>query len=235
MRNLVRPASLRLQATEQIREAIVVGALGHDTLHSEQTIAATMSISRTPIRESLLQLANEGFVEFIPRRGVRITPCDPAHLAKVFQYRMAIDGFCAELLARTRSREVLRELDAQVARQRKIISRAAWAEWVRANMDFHRVIVASVGNPMMSDAMSSLASHTMRAGYQMIHQNGNKRMKQAFVEHAQIVKAIRDRKSGLARKLAMQHLRRTADALALNQASDQMTARKNEHESGNTI
>src|ERR1700676_1151121 len=78
-----RAASLRAQAIDQIRQAIITGLLEPGSMHSEQAIAAKMSISRTPVREALLQLEREGLVEFVPQRGARIREFDPKHLAEV--------------------------------------------------------------------------------------------------------------------------------------------------------
>src|SRR5215204_1262843 len=64
-----RTPSLRDQALLQLRKAVVVGDLEPGSLHSEQTIAASLGLSRTPIREALLQLVAEGMVAFIPNRG----------------------------------------------------------------------------------------------------------------------------------------------------------------------
>lgn len=211
MRIVAKPQSLRSQAAEQIRDAIVDGTLAADSLHSEQSIALNMGISRTPIREALLQLAGEGLVEFLPQRGVRITSLEADRLEKIFVYRAALDSFCAELLARSRNDKALRELDEQLARQKRIIANEERLEWVRANADFHRVLVDSMENPMMSETMSSLANHTMRIGYQMLHDR--KRMKQAFGEHTQIVDAIRAGDPERARQLALQHLHFTSARL----------------------
>jgi len=78
-----RAMSLRAQAIEQIRQAIITGFLAPGSMHSEQAIAAKMSISRTPVREALLHLEREGLVEFVPQRGARIREFDPKHLAEV--------------------------------------------------------------------------------------------------------------------------------------------------------
>jgi DNA-binding GntR family transcriptional regulator len=145
----------------------VTGKLEPGSMHSEQSIAADMAISRTPIREALLQLASEGLVEFVPQRGVRITEFNAEHLAQVFQFRAAIEGFCAAKLAGQARPDALSRLDAELERQSAIIAADDRLAWVKANMDFHTQIVASAGNKLMVDALASLASHTMCIGYRM--------------------------------------------------------------------
>jgi DNA-binding GntR family transcriptional regulator len=201
---VARQQSLRSQAVDQLRGAIVSGRLEPGSMHSEQSIAADMTISRTPIREALLQLASEGLVEFVPQRGVRITEFNAEHLAQVFQFRAAIEGFCAAKLASQPQPEALTQLDAELERQSAIIGADDRLAWVQANMDFHARIVATAGNRLMVDALASLASHTMRIGYRMNHRR--QRMQESVDEHSAVVEAIRRRDPDRARALASEHL-----------------------------
>ena len=201
---VARQQSLRSQAVDQLRGAIVTGKLEPGSMHSEQSIAADMAISRTPIREALLQLASEGLVEFVPQRGVRITEFNAEHLAQVFQFRAAIEGFCAAKLAGQARPDALSRLDAELERQSAIIAADDRLAWVKANMDFHTQIVASAGNKLMVDALASLASHTMRIGYRMNYRR--QRMKESVDEHSAVVEAIRRRDSERAQALAAEHL-----------------------------
>jgi DNA-binding GntR family transcriptional regulator len=173
-------------------------------MHSEQSIAVDMAISRTPIREALLQLASEGLVEFVPQRGVRITEFNADHLAQVFQFRAAIESFCAAKLASESHPDALTGLDAELERQTAIIGADDRLAWVQANMDFHARIVSSVGNKLMVDALASLASHTMRIGYSMNYRR--QRMQESVYEHSAVVEAIRRRDADRARALASEHL-----------------------------
>jgi DNA-binding GntR family transcriptional regulator len=201
---VARAQSLRSQAIEQIRKAIVAGTLKPGSMHSEQSIAVAMAISRTPIREALLQLSGEGLVEFIPQRGVRITEVDPAHLVQVFEFRAAIEGHCAAQLARKPNPEVLAELEAELDRQRALIRKDDRLAWVQANMDFHTKLVAGSNNRLMLETLAPLASHTMRIGYRMNYRR--QRMEESVDEHSAVVDAIRRRDADRARELASEHL-----------------------------
>jgi DNA-binding GntR family transcriptional regulator len=204
MFSVKREESLRAQAAQQVRDAIVTGKLAPGTMHSEQTIAAEMGISRTPVREALLQLAGEGLVEFVPHRGVRISRLDLAHLVSVLEYRAALESYCAVGLAKNPRAEVLAALDAQIVRQRQIIEAADRLRWVTANMEFHRILVDSLGNRLMSEAFPALAAHTMRIGYRMISRQ--ERMQESVDEHLAVVNAIRHGNVEEARRLAAEHL-----------------------------
>jgi DNA-binding GntR family transcriptional regulator len=199
-----RPLSFRHQALEQLRNAIVVGTLEPGSLHSEQTIAAKLGLSRTPIREALLQLANEGLVNFVPNRGVRIAALNSEHLAHVLQFRAAIEGCGASRMAASRDPQLIARLDAELKRQRAIIKAGDRLVWVTANMDFHMVLAASSENTLMIDAFAPLASHTKRLGYRMNHRA--QRMRESLDEHSAIVDAIRRGDVDRARTMAEEHL-----------------------------
>lgn len=199
-----RAPSLRLQAVEQLRQAIITSALEPGSIHSEQTIATRMSISRTPVREALLQLEREGLVEFIPQRGVRIRELDSEHLAHVFELRAALEGYCAGMLATKQNPEVVVRLENELKRQRAIIDGDDHLAWVLANMDFHAAIVGGIGNQLFNETLSPLATHTMRIGYRMIARR--KRMEESYDEHAGVVDAIRRGDAEKARQRATEHM-----------------------------
>lgn len=204
MEKVKRPISLRDQALEQLRNGIVVGTLEPGSLHSEQTIAARLGLSRTPIREALLQLATEGLVKFEPNRGARIMPLNSEHLAHVLQFRAAIEGCGASRMAATKNVERIAKLDAELKRQRTIIKAGDRLRWVQANMDFHMVLAECSENSLMIEAFAPLASHTKRLGYRM--NSRSQRMRESLDEHSAIVDAIKRGDADRARTMAEEHL-----------------------------
>lgn len=204
MQLVKRNPSLRDQALGQLRKAIVVGDLMPGSMHSEQTIAAKLGLSRTPIREALLQLVAEGMVNFIPNRGAKIAELDPEHLAHVLQFRAAIEGCGASRMAANADPKRLTKLDAELKRQREIIKNGERLLWVEANADFHAILAESSENRLMIEAFAPLASHTKRLGYRMNHRA--QRMKESLDEHSAIVDAIRRGDVDRARTMAEEHL-----------------------------
>jgi DNA-binding transcriptional MocR family regulator len=74
-----------------------VWAPGHQAL--EQEIALQLGMSRTPVREALIRLANEGLVEVIPRRGMRVLPVSPTDMKEIYEILGALESAAAEMLA----------------------------------------------------------------------------------------------------------------------------------------
>jgi len=96
---LKRGDSLKKQVYESIRLAVIQRELKRNVIYSEQWFADQYKISRTPVREALLQLRNEGLIEVLPNRGVYIRQISLQETRDVFQMRSAIEGFCSEYLA----------------------------------------------------------------------------------------------------------------------------------------
>lgn len=95
-----KSVTLKRQAYDAIRTAILQRELSRDQIYSEQWFADELHISRTPVREALLQLRNEGLIDVLPNRGVIIKPVTLKDAENVYQMRAAIEGYCAAYLAR---------------------------------------------------------------------------------------------------------------------------------------
>jgi len=204
MQRVQRTLSLRDKALLQLRKAIVIGRLEPGSLHSEQTIAARLGLSRTPIREALLQLAGEGLIVFLPNRGAQIVDLDAAHLAQVLQFRAAIEGCGASRMAANPNPKRIAKLEAELKRQRAILRSGERLQWVDANTDFHTLLAEASENRLMIEAFGPLASHTKRLGYRMNHRT--QRMQESLDEHSAIVDAIRRGDVDRARTMAEEHL-----------------------------
>lgn len=199
-----RPESLRAQAIAQIGEAIVTGQLAPGSLHSEQSLAADMSISRTPVREALLHLADNDLVEFVRQRGARVTKLAAEMLGDVFEARMAIESYCVFLLAAQPPKELLAALDAALRREQAAIDANDHPRWVEANMEFHTILVRGMENAQLDKTMANLAGHSMRIGYHMIA--SKERMCESLAQHRGIFEAIRAGEQDRARSLVINHL-----------------------------
>ena len=91
-------------AYEQIRRRIldIDWPPGHRAL--EQEVALALGMSRTPVREALMRLQDEGLVEVIPRHGMRVLPVSPNDMREIYQILTALECMAAELLAQSQAR-----------------------------------------------------------------------------------------------------------------------------------
>ena len=87
-------ASLQMQAYEVIKSKIISLECKPNSIISEATLLQELDMSRTPIRESLIKLEQEHFVEIIPKRGILILPLSMADVNMIFDTRLLIEPFC---------------------------------------------------------------------------------------------------------------------------------------------
>jgi DNA-binding GntR family transcriptional regulator len=69
----------------------------------EQALALELGVSRTPVREALIRLHNEGLVEVVPRHGVRVLPVSPVDMAEIYAILTSLESLAAELAAKRKT------------------------------------------------------------------------------------------------------------------------------------
>ena len=118
---------------------------GHRAL--EQEVALALGMSRTPVREALMRLQNEGLVEVIPRHGMRVLPVSPNDMREIYQVLTALECMAAELLASRRpSDEDLKPLVDATKAMDKAIQADDLDAWAAADERFHAHLVDLAGN-----------------------------------------------------------------------------------------
>ncbi len=135
-------SSTRTNATrvqDELREAILTGALEPGERLRAEALAESLRSSRTPVREALLLLAQEGLVEIEPRRGATVRAFDAADLSDLYEVRALVEPHAAELAAR-------RMTTTETARLTEILERStahddsdesSVAAQLRLNDEFH--------------------------------------------------------------------------------------------------
>lgn len=186
-------AKLSDQLRERIEERIVVGEYAPGTRLDEVEIAKAFGVSRTPIREALIQLAAAGLVESRPRRGSVVAEVTPRRLQEMFEVMAELEAVCARLAAERATAEERRALlDAHVACERAMRAKDPDA-FYHVNERFHLALYAACGNGFLRD-QAGLLQRRVRP-YRRLQLRIPGRIKTAFAEHAAVVDAI-DRRDG---------------------------------------
>ena len=92
-------SSLQLEAYNYIKNLILSHKLDANTLYSETKLSKELGISRTPMREALQCLSQDGYITVIPSKGFRIRQLSQKDMKETIQIRCAIEGFCTQCLA----------------------------------------------------------------------------------------------------------------------------------------
>lgn len=176
------------QLGEEIEERIVTGVYPPGMRLDEQELAAAFGVSRTPIREALIQLASIGLVEIRPRRGATVPEMSADRLCEMFEVMAELESMCGRLAAR-------RILPAEQSRLQEAHQACEAARdagkpdlYYQLNEVFHRCIYDASHNGFLAEQATAL--HRRLRPYRRLQLRVRNRMASSFTEHANIVEAI---------------------------------------------
>ncbi|MER2265120.1 GntR family transcriptional regulator [Methylobacterium oxalidis] len=176
----------RLKQT--IEDEIVDGRLPLGARLDEAQLAERFGVSRTPIREALIQLAMTGLVETKPRKGTLVSAPEPQHLLAMFETMAEIEASCGRLAAR----RLVPEDEAALKEALAACARAAEAgdteAYYQENYVFHTVVYRACRNAFLCDQARQL--HRRLAPFRRLQLRARQRLPQSLAEHAAIVDAI---------------------------------------------
>ena len=223
MRQLNTAQPLTTAAYESLRESICTGVLppGERLIQSE--LADRLGVSRLPVHEALQQLRQEGFVIETGRRGLVVSPLEPAFMLQVFELRAALDRTAGRSAARARRPADEARGLAIVERGRKGLASRSLIAIANADHAFHGLIYQIGGNPLITAAAERNWHHVRRAFLTLV--TVTPELAVFWEDHAAILRAVMDGDEDLAGELCRDHsmrsglsysaeLRRRADARA---------------------
>jgi DNA-binding GntR family transcriptional regulator len=198
-------------ARAYLRQLIMQGVLAPGTTLPQVQLAERLGISRTPLREAMRMLQEEGLVEAEPQKRARVPRFDPAHLEAVYTQRVLLEGMGALVTAGRMAAADVADLGrALAAMEAHSISREP-AHWQAVHRGFHLQLICHAGGPYVATAAANM---DFADRYRLLYQRtGRRAWQQAVDEHVTIVAAFRARDAGLAAAELASHLARTALAL----------------------
>jgi DNA-binding GntR family transcriptional regulator len=141
---------LRTQVYEYLREAFRTGDISPGMFISINQLVQELGMSRTPLRDALLQLQTEGFVTFLPQRGIRINELSDQNLVDIYEMLGALDSRALLSVGeRLGSREVSRMKKIN-ERMLQVIDNNGFGNYFKLNTDFHNVYLElSTNQPLL--------------------------------------------------------------------------------------
>lgn len=201
------PSSLREEARRAIRAGVVTGEIRSGEIYSVPSIAERLGVSATPVREALLDLANEGLVEPVRNRGFRIVVLDDQDLDEIFELRTLLEvPAVGRVAGRLDSRQLeiaqtaLAELEA-AAEARDL------ARYLTADQEFHRSLLEPLGNQRLVDLVGRLRDQQRLYGMPDLLHSAS--FLATASEHRRIFDAVSGGDKRLAESLMKKHLRHT--------------------------
>lgn len=185
---------------------------------TEAQLAGETGIGKTPIREALTRLAQEGLVSSIRGHGYEVAPITLGDLQDLFAYRIILEGTAAQLAAGHVSPVDLRRLNELCHAHYMVGDAASEDRYLQANFDFHTKVAEASGNRRLAGAVRQVMEESER----LLHLSDvlKNRTEEVSSEHQGLVDALIAGDGETARKMAVQHIaasqRLVLDALLLS-------------------
>jgi DNA-binding GntR family transcriptional regulator len=199
-------ASLRDQAYAALKQATVeadINTHSGEVRLDERQLSLSLGVSRTPIREAMTLLEQEGLLRTVPRRGIFIVRKTKRQIVEMIEMWAAIESLAARLAT-------LHASDEEIAGLRKMFDdfvNSAPAEHISeysdANIAFHQAIIRLSGSHLMGQTLENLFIHVRAIRRMTISQAD--RASRSIVDHMRIIEALERRDTELAERLVRQH------------------------------
>lgn len=212
----VRPiepdTGLKGRIYERLKQAITtmnIYAENAELRLDERQLSERLATSRTPIREALARLEQEGLVQIVPRKGVYIVRKSKAEILDMITVWAALEGMAARLAARNAG-------DAEIAGLRQMFTtfkngqvQARINEYSDANVRFHQAILTLSKCPLLREMADHLFVHMRSIRARTIGEDN--RANRSIIDHLHIIEAIESRDADLAERLVREHTLNLAD------------------------
>ncbi len=123
---MVSKSPLQVQAYDYLKEMILSGKLDPEVLYSETRMSAEIGISRTPMREAIQCLSQDGYITVVPSKGFMLRRLNEKDMEETIQIRCAIEGFCVHMAAAEidtkKGQKLLKNLENLLGKQEKALS-----------------------------------------------------------------------------------------------------------------
>ncbi|MGV8937409.1 MAG: GntR family transcriptional regulator [Allorhizobium sp.] len=189
---------------DEIENGIVTGEFEPGDRLDETQLATRFGVSRTPIREALMQLSAIGLVEIRPRRGAVVVDPGPHYVFEMFDVMAELEGMAGADAARRHTTEDAGRLRAAHARCRDAALSNDTDSYYYENEIFHHAIYDASHSGFLKE--QCIALHRRLRPYRRLQLRVRNRMKVSLEEHGSIVDAILEGNDELARKLLRSHI-----------------------------
>jgi DNA-binding GntR family transcriptional regulator len=158
LEKLNRPESLAEMAQRELRNAIIEGRLKLGDQLSEIRLSKMLGISKTPVREALMQLRREGLVQIDPQRGTSIFRIEDAEIDQIAGLRRLLETEAARLIFARGREKAVRGMNKVIEAMERAIARADFQSYRRLDADFHMVLIEGAGNPYLVAAYNLISA-----------------------------------------------------------------------------
>ncbi|MFM8707782.1 MAG: GntR family transcriptional regulator [Planctomycetia bacterium] len=206
-------------AYREVRKLLLGGEVRPGQRLSHRSLAKDLGLSRSPVREALLQLEAEGIIEHRPQSGVYLREVNPQELAELYDMRELIEPYAAERAARLASPSQLEQLRAVCDDIAAIARQPGLVQWLESaknrrrlsmlDIEFHAVILAAAQNRVARHFFENAQIISLVVSWNHLQTEPGilaKRVVPTAKQHRDIYEAIQKRDAVRARNLMRSHI-----------------------------
>lgn len=196
---------------EALRLAIIRGELVPGRLYSVVELAETFGLSRTPVREALIELASRGMIRFERNRGLRVLSTSAHDVEEIFELRLLLEVPATRKAVRQMRPTDIKELRRILDKMKKLADKGAESEFRVNDRLFHRTLLEVAGNRRLVDYIESLRDLVITRG--AVTAGRSHSLHDLLDEHGKIMTHVENRDAEASARAMRAHLRHTADLL----------------------
>ncbi len=189
-----------------LKEAIIrmdVYSEPEPVMLDERELSERLGVSRTPIREAVAMLEQDGFLRTVPRRGILVVRKTKREIIEMVQAWAALESMAVRLIAQNPTADVgsLPQIFEEFSANHKPAEHLS--EYSSANIAFHQAIIRMSGSQVLQEMTENLLLHVRGIRQLMIGKRD--RAERSFEEHLAIIRALEKRETELAERLSRDH------------------------------
>ena len=206
----VKRATYKEQAYQLLKEAILYQKLKTGEIYSQENICEELGVSRTPVREALLELQKEGYSLFHRGKGIQVISMDDEAIHEILEARLYLEKACAELAAKHANETDIAYIKSCLgseyeARRSQDEGEADIAKSYRLDHQFHRSVARAAHNRQLYDMLDNMLNMYLRFETQSVYNNAAYANK-ILEEHTAIYQKIAEHDAEKAVYSSEQHL-----------------------------
>lgn len=201
--------SLNEQAYEHLRNLITENKLSYENIYSETKLSKELGISRTPFRDAIHRLVQEGYIDIIPSKGFMLHQLTRQDVEDTFQVRSALECYCTVEIAKhadtEKSQKLFKELDEIMVHLNRILcTTQSIEEFLKYDFEFHVKVIQYLDNEQFYSIFGTFMFRMRRlAALSLAHEG---RMKNTFNEHLAILNAMKSGNTSGIYEITLKHM-----------------------------
>ena len=154
--------SKREYVYDKLRDAISFGKLKPGERLIEKAICESFNVGRTPLREAFSQLQIEGYLDFVPHKGLTVSKMSPTHVMEIYTVVAILEGYATKIATKYLSEQNLKELKIIENGLRKALNLNDQRKWIDGNIVFHEYLVEASRQTFLHTLVKNLRSRIRR-------------------------------------------------------------------------